>query len=109
MPKPFFAYMLLCADDSYYVGHTDELEKRFVEHQSGQGCAYTATRCPVELVWSQEFATRDEAKEAETQIKGWSRAKKKALIDGDFDMISLLAKKQDWDAYRRRKEMHGNS
>jgi predicted GIY-YIG superfamily endonuclease len=49
---------------------------------------------PVELVWSQEFVTRDEAKEAEDKIKGWSRAKKESLIRGDFDRISELSKKK---------------
>ncbi len=102
MSKPFFAYMLLCADDSYYLGHTDDLFKRVAEHQSGIGCAYTSKRCPVQLVWSQEFATREEAKAAETQIKGWSKAKKKALIGSDFDKVSILSKKRDWAGYRER-------
>ena len=103
MGLPFFAYMLLCADDSYYVGHTDHLEKRFTEHEHGMGCAYTAKRLPVRLVWSQEFATREEAKAAELQLKGWSRAKKQALIRGDFQLISALAKKKDWAGYRARQ------
>lgn len=91
MDRPFFAYMLRCSDDSYYTGSTDDLEHRIAEHQHGQGCAWTRTRLPVELVWSQEFASRDEAKEAEHQIKRWSRAKKEALISGDFDRLCLLA------------------
>ena len=72
MGRPFFAYLLRCADESYYVGHTDELTRRLQEHQEGGGCAYTTTRRPVTLVWSEEFATRELAKEAETRIKGWS-------------------------------------
>ena len=103
MALPFFAYMLLCSDNSYYVGYTDDLQKRFTEHEAGVGCVYTANRLPVRLVWSQEFATRDEAKAAEAQLKGWSRAKKEALIRGDFGGLSALAKKKDWDAYRQRK------
>jgi len=91
MVKPFFTYMLCCCDNSYYVGSTDELEKRVAEHQHGEGCSWTRTRLPVELVWRQEFSTRDEARAAEHQIKHWSRAKKKALIAGDFDLLSLLA------------------
>ena len=101
--QPFLAYMLLCSDGSYYVGHTDDLPKRVTEHASGIGCVYTAKRLPVQLVWSQEFATRDEAKAAEARLKNWSRAKKQALIRGDFKAISALAKKKDWAGYKARR------
>ncbi|MCZ6548826.1 MAG: GIY-YIG nuclease family protein [Deltaproteobacteria bacterium] len=53
--------MLRCADASYYMGHTDDLEKRVAEHQAGEKCAYTFERRPVRLMWSQEFWTREEA------------------------------------------------
>ena len=87
----FWAYVLRCADGSYYTGHTDELERRIAQHQSGELKGYTLTRRPVTLMWSQEFATRDEALRAEQQIKGWSRPKKEALIRGDWDGVHLLA------------------
>ena len=84
MGRPFFAYMLQCADESYYVGHTDDLEKRLLEHNEGGKCTYTETLQPLQLVWSQEFATREEALAAELHIKRWSRAKKQALAsEGD--------------------------
>jgi predicted GIY-YIG superfamily endonuclease len=57
MGRPFFVYMLQCANKSYYVGHTDDLERRVLEHHEGGKCAYTETRRPVQLTWSQEFAT----------------------------------------------------
>lgn len=104
MARPFVAYLLRCADESYYVGHTDDLERRFHEHVEGGKCAYTERRRPVELVWSQEFATRAEALAAELQIKGWSRAKKQALIREDFAALSSAAKKKDWASYRRRRQ-----
>ncbi|HEX5237049.1 MAG TPA: GIY-YIG nuclease family protein [Sphingomicrobium sp.] len=85
--------MLRCADGSYYVGHTDELEARIGAHQSGLLKGYTQKRRPVRLVRSQEFAERDEAFRAERQIKGWSRAKKEALIRGDWEGMQLLARK----------------
>ena len=91
MVKPFFAYILHCADGSYYTGSTDELDKRIAEHQNGEGCAWTKSRLPVQFVWRQEFASREEAREAEHQIKRRSRAKKEALIAGDFDLLKLLA------------------
>jgi tRNA/rRNA methyltransferase len=87
----FWAYILRCADGSYYVGHTDDLQARFRAHQSGLIGGYTQKRRPVTLVWQQEFAERDEAFRAERQIKGWSRAKKEALIQGDWDAVHLLA------------------
>ena len=89
--KPFFVYMLRCADDSFYIGHTDELEHRVAQHQAGEIAGYTQPRRPVELVWSQETSTREEALTAERQIKGWGRAKKEALIRGDWNSIQRHA------------------
>ena len=88
----FWVYMLSCSDGAFYVGHTDNLEKRIAEHQSGEIKGYTCTRLPVTLVFSQEFATRDEAFRFERQIKGWSRAKKEALIKCDWEKIKQLAR-----------------
>ena len=90
--KPFFVYMLACADQSYYVGQTDDLELRLAHHDAGTFGGHTSTRRPVKLIWFQEMTTRDEAIIAEQRIKGWSRAKKEALIRGDWDEISRLAK-----------------
>ena len=89
----FMAYLLRCADGSYYAGHTDDLTHRLGQHQSGECGGYTAKRLPVSLAWSQEFVTREEALAAELQIKGWSRAKKEALMAGDWCRVSVLAKK----------------
>jgi tRNA/rRNA methyltransferase len=89
----FYAYMLRCADGRYYVGHTDDLEARLAQHQQGTVPSYTQTRRPVELVWCELFPTRDEAFAAERRIKGWGRPKKEALIEKDWERISLLAKK----------------
>jgi putative endonuclease len=88
----FWAYMLHCADRSFYVGHTDNLDERIGAHQSGLIPGYTSTRLPLTLVWSEEFPTRYEALSAERQIKGWSRAKKLALIRGDWPRVSALAR-----------------
>ena len=88
----FHAYLLRCNDGSCYAGHTDNLETRLARHRSGSLGGYTAKRLPVTLVWSEAFASRDEAFAAERRIKGWSRAKKEALIAGDWTRISLLAR-----------------
>ncbi|WP_022673256.1 GIY-YIG nuclease family protein [Novosphingopyxis baekryungensis] len=88
----FWTYMLRCNDGSYYVGHTDNLDRRIAEHRSGFYTGYTYKRRPVTLVWSQDFAQRHEAQAAEKQIKGWGRPKEEALIRSDWEAISLLAK-----------------
>lgn len=88
----FYTYMLLCADGKYYVGHTDNLDARIAQHQSGMFGGYTLRRRPVELVWSEYFQTRLEALNVERQLKGWSRAKKAALATGDWERVSELAR-----------------
>lgn len=89
--KPFWVYILRCADGSYYTGHTDDLDRRLTQHQHGECDGYTATRRPVALAWSQPCATREEALSAELQIKGWSRKKKEAMMRGDWQEVSRLA------------------
>ncbi|WP_340313505.1 TrmJ/YjtD family RNA methyltransferase [Rhizorhabdus argentea] len=89
----FWAYMLRCADDSFYVGHSDDLLTEVAQHQSGAIAGYTQNRRPVSLVWSEEFPESDQAFAVERQIKGWSRLKKQALIDGNWSALTRLAKK----------------
>ena len=88
----FWAYMLRCVDGRYYTGHTDDLDRRIGQHQTGGYCAFTLRRRPVELVWSENFPSRIEALEAERIVGGWSRAKKEALIAGDWSMVSYMAR-----------------
>ncbi len=87
----FWVYILKCVDGSYYTGHTDNLEIRINQHKTGECAGYTATRLPLEFIWSQEFNTREEALAAERQIKGWSRKKKEAMMRGDWAEVSRLA------------------
>ena len=86
--------MLRCRGGAFYVGHTDNLERRMDEHHSSVFPGFTATRLPVALIWSECFSSRLETLETEQRIMGWSRAKKMALVRGDWDLISRLAKKQ---------------
>ena len=91
-----FVYILECADGSYYVGshRGDDVDERITEHQRGKHPhAYTFTRRPVKLVWSDWFSRFDDAVAFERRIKGWSRAKKQALIRGDHDKLRTLAKR----------------
>ncbi len=87
--------MLHCRCGAFYVGHTDDLEKRIAQHEDGSLEGFTADRLPVTLVWSEVLASRIEALEMERRIKGWSRAKKMALIRGDWDEIRRRAKKKE--------------
>ena len=88
----FWVYILRCADDSYYTGHTDNLEQRIAQHNQGYfTTCYTYKRRPLTLVFSQDFVTRDEALASEQQIKGWSRKKKEAMMQGDWAEVSRLA------------------
>jgi len=88
----FWVYMLRCSDDRFYTGHTDDLERRIAEHQHGGFCDFTSRRRPVILVWSETFPTRIEAQETDLRIKPWSRAKKQALIDGDWKRLSHFSR-----------------
>ena len=94
----FFVYILRCSDGSYYIGHTDNIEERISAHKTGYFGGYTKNRLPIEVVFVQSFGTRDEAFTAERQMKGWSRAKKEAVIRGDWNRITKLAK-----SHRTRK------
>jgi putative endonuclease len=88
----FYAYLLRCNDGSYYAGHTDDLDVRMAQHQSGAHGGYNTKRLPVTLVWSDFFQTRDDAFAVERKLKGWSKAKKEALIAGDWARVSELAR-----------------
>ena len=89
----FWVYILCCADNSYYTGHTDNLEQRIAQHHQGYfPTCYTYKRRPLTLVFSQDFVTREEALTSEQQIKGWSRKKKEAMMRGDWAEVSRLAK-----------------
>lgn len=91
-----WVYMLQCADGSYYVGkyQGDDLETRVSEHNTGKyENAYTARRLPVTLVWSEWFSRFDDAVAVERQIKGWSRAKKEALIKDDVAALKAFSRR----------------
>jgi putative endonuclease len=93
--KLSFVYILKCSDNSYYVGVTSNLSKRFNEHKTGRYAnSYTHMRRPVELVFYAEFIDINIEIQYEKKIKKWSRAKKEALIKGEYDKLPDLAKKK---------------
>ena len=83
--------MLRCFDGSYYVGHTDDIERRIAEHKLRKYSDYTSRRCPIEVVFCQEMPSRKEAFALERKVKGWRRAKKEALIAGDWHLLTKLS------------------
>ena len=87
-----WVYILKCCDNSYYIGKTQNLEKRIEEHNNGVYTGYTFNRRPVKLVYSHGFLTFLQAIQTERQLKGWSRAKKEALINSEFELLHELAK-----------------
>src|SRR6266498_3334427 len=91
---PYRVYILLCDDGSYYTGSAADVEKRVYEHQEGFiPTSYTYSRRPVKLLWvSEEVKRYSDALRFERQIKGWSRAKKEALIRNDFDAVHNIVK-----------------
>ncbi|MBK6506903.1 MAG: GIY-YIG nuclease family protein [Ignavibacteria bacterium] len=88
-----WVYILECSDDSYYTGVTNDLDRRLEQHNSdGDKKSYTHSRRPVKLVFCEEFKSPNEAIMAEKQIKGWTRRKKKALIEGDIEKLKEYSK-----------------
>ena len=79
-----FTYILECADGSYYVGSTTDLERRISQHASGEGAAYTRRRRPVRLVWAMQMDSVAEAYLLEKKLQGWSRAKRQCVIEGRY-------------------------
>ena len=93
--KIYYVYILECSDKSYYTGFTSNLEKRFEEHSAGKyKGSYTHNKRPLKLVYHCEFTNVEMAIETEKQLKKWSRAKKEALINGEYEKLPNLAKKK---------------
>ena len=87
-----YVYILLCSDGSYYTGVTNNVDRRFYEHVSGlDDFCYTYSRRPLKLVWANYFASNLEAIGWEKKIKGWSRKKKEALINDEFEKLPGLS------------------
>ncbi|WP_422080069.1 GIY-YIG nuclease family protein [Ulvibacterium sp.] len=93
--KIFYVYILECSDKTFYTGITANLSKRVESHANGKyRDSYTFSRRPIKLVFFCEFTDPNRAIGMEKQIKRWSRAKKQALIDGNYDQLPNLAKKK---------------
>lgn len=93
--KRSYVYILKCFNNSYYTGVSSNLTQRLFQHETGfyPEC-YTASKRPVELVYYCEFTDINFAIDIEKKIKKWSRAKKEALINEEYDKLPNLAKKK---------------
>jgi putative endonuclease len=95
-----YLYILECSNGRYYTGSTNNLERRLFQHKDGEGANFTKKHLPVKLVFSQEFERLDEAYYREKQVQGWSRKKKEALINGEFNKLHDLSKCGNETHYR---------
>ncbi|MFN8354427.1 MAG: GIY-YIG nuclease family protein [Spirosomataceae bacterium] len=86
-----YRYILECADGSYYMGSTVDLERRIQEHQNGEGANHTKKNLPIRLIYFEEFDRIDSAFYREKQIQGWSRKKKEALVNQDLQKLHEFA------------------
>lgn len=94
--KTYYVYILLCSDNSYYTGITNNIDKRLVEHNNNlDKKSYTFSRRPVKVVYQETFQNPNDAIMWEKRIKGWSRKKKEALIKGDFEELKRLSNKKN--------------
>ena len=90
--KQYYVYILKCSDNSFYTGVTNDLENRFLQHHDGKHPeSYTYKRRPVELVFHQEFNEVNDAIAFEKQVKGWSRKKKEAIINNNWESLKELS------------------
>ncbi|MBL4587131.1 MAG: GIY-YIG nuclease family protein [Flavobacteriales bacterium] len=93
--KFMFVYILKCSDGTYYTGVTNDVQRRFNEHEGGNHAdSYTFRRRPLQLVFAQLFLEPMQAIRFEKRLKKWSRAKKEALIEGRFNDLPSLSKKK---------------
>lgn len=97
----FYVYILKCQNGRYYVGQTNNLQRRLKQHVRGDGCKYTADFILDELIYHETISDRTQAVQREKQLKGWSRAKKEALIQNQKSQLKLFGISHQSPRYRR--------
>jgi len=86
----WFVYIIECFDGRFYTGVTDNVERRFQRHKSGQGGRFTNRSGVQKLLYHEKFSVRSYALKREAQLKGWTRRKKLVLINGDLSLLKKL-------------------
>lgn len=106
----YYVYILKCSDTTYYTGITNNLERRLNEHMNGinKEC-FTYNRRPIELVYKINFTDPTEAIKWEKKIKDWSRKKKEALINEQWEDLILLSKGKNYDAYTLSRQARNDN
>lgn len=103
--KTFYVYILKCNDGSYYTGITNDIERRFAEHNAGTSSdSYTFKRRPVELAFCETFNDFTIAEQWEKKLKGWSRKKKEALIERNWQKLKEYSVCQNDSHYSNYKK-----
>jgi len=87
-------YILFCDQKTYYIGITSNIEQRLVSHRDKQNLA-TKEFSDFMLVYTEDYPNRKEAEKRETQLKKWSFAKKKSLIEGNLELLKQLSKNRE--------------
>jgi putative endonuclease len=105
--KYLYVYILKCADGTYYTGITNNPERRLLQHNKGTNKnAYTYSRVPVEMKYSEQFTDFNLAIEWEKKIKKWSQAKKEALINSDWQKIKKEAECKNETSHKNYKAVN---
>jgi putative endonuclease len=102
----YFLYILRTANNTLYIGVTENLEQRVGTHKRGKGAMWTKAHRDVRLVYSESFPTLSSARKREMQLKKWSRAKKEALIVGDLAALKELSRARSAILRRQRTSRH---
>lgn len=95
MGNVWYVYILECSDNALYVGMTDDVERRFQQHLLGVGGHYTSYNRPTKILYKEKFDRKSQAEARENQIKRWTKKKKLALIQSDFEQLSSLSVSRD--------------
>ena len=86
-----YMYILKCSNGQFYTGSTIDLNLRITQHQNGEGSNFTKKYLPIELVYFESFIHIEDAFKREKQVQGWTKAKKIALINSDFNLLKQLS------------------
>jgi len=101
--KSYYIYIIKCADGLLYTGFTNNIDRRFQEHQDGRNKnAFTHKRRPLELIFHQEFNAVEQAIYFEKKLKKWSAKKKLALANGNYEILQILAECRNMTHFKFR-------
>ena len=100
-------YILKCSDDAFYVGSTNDLDRRLREHANGEGANFTKSRLPVKLVYFEKFKRVDLAFDREKQVQGWTRRKKEALVTSQNSselnkVLNEMSECKNWSSHKNK-------